>query len=540
MDTILGLGTSLALNLFYALLVTLVVGTTYVLGLCIYRLWFHPLARFPGPLAAKLTNCYGGYHAWKGDLHIDMWRCHEQYGDYVRYAPNRLLVNTNTGLKTIYAFSKDFQKSKVYNAMVHRAPNTLTLVDKKAHGRQRRIISQGFSDASLRGFEPTIMTHVDKLCNILASQARPSAWSANTSSGKPGWTIGQNMARWANYLTFDIMSDVVFGEAFELLEKPENRFVPECIEGSNVRTSVLVQAAELSTRRLDRYLFPQAILARNRFISFVSRLLKARMSAEPLKRRDVFSFLLGAKDPETQQSLSMAEIGAESTTLIVAGSDTSSTAIASLFFYLTRAPAAYARAVAEVRAAFPSSSSVHMGPALNSCAYLSACIDESLRLSPPAASSLWREVCTDRAVIDGRPLPAGVDVGTCIYSIHHNARYFPEPFAYKPDRWLATEDGTVGGQKAPSVLLAQSAYTPFSIGPRSCIGKGLARVELMLTMATVLKRFDVAAVTSEERRVGEGGVGRGVGRERVGEFQLYDHITCAKEGPLVQFREVAE
>ncbi|MCJ1316869.1 hypothetical protein MMC15_002190 [Xylographa vitiligo] len=419
--------------------------------------------------------------------------------------------------------------------MVHRAPNTLTLVDKKAHGRKRRIISQGLSDASLRGFEPTIMNHVNKLCNILASQAKPSTWSAGASSSKPGWTTGQNMARWANYLTFDIMSDVVFGEAFELLEKPDNRFVPECIEGSNVRTSVLVQAAELSTRRLDRHLFPQAILARNRFISFVSRLLKARMSAEPLKRRDVFSFLLSAKDPETQQSLSMAEIGAESTTLIVAGSDTSSTAIASLFFYLTRNPAAYARVVAEVRAAFPSSSSVHMGPALNSCTYLSACIDESLRLSPPAASALWREVCTDRAIIDGHALPAGVDVGTCIYSIHHNARYFPAPFAFQPERWLATEDGTL---KAPSVLLAQSAYTPFSIGPRSCIGKGLARVELMLTMASVLKRFDVAAVTSEERGVGEGGTGRGVGRERVGEFQLYDHVTCKKEGPVVQFQEV--
>ena len=345
-----------------------------------------------------------------------------------------------------------------------------------------------------------------------------------------------NIQYLANYLTFDIMSDVVFGEAFDLLEKPENRFVPECIEGSNVRTSVLVQAAELSTRRLDRYLFPQAILARNRFIGFVSRLLKARMSAAPLKRRDVFSFLLSAKDPETQQSLSMAEIGAESTTLIVAGSDTSSTAIASLFFYLTRNPAAYSRAVAEVRAAFPISSSVQMGPALNSCTYLSACIDESLRLSPPAASALWREVCTDRAIIDGHALPTGVDVGTCIYSIHHNARYFPAPFTFQPERWLATEDD--GAQKAPSVMLAQSAYTPFSIGPRSCIGKGLARVELMLTMASVLKRFDVAALTSEERRVGEGGQGGGIGRERVGEFQLYDHITCKKEGPVVQFREV--
>ena len=77
-----------------------ILGFVYVLGLCVYNLWFHPLAKYPGPFLAKITNLYGGYHAYKGDLHIDMSRCHEKYGNYVRYAPNRLLVNTNTGLKS--------------------------------------------------------------------------------------------------------------------------------------------------------------------------------------------------------------------------------------------------------------------------------------------------------------------------------------------------------------------------------------------------------------------------------------------------------
>ncbi len=70
-----------------------------VIGIIVYRLFFHPLARYPGPLLAKITNLYGGYHAWTGDLHIDMLRCHEKYGDHVRYATNRLLVSTQSGLK---------------------------------------------------------------------------------------------------------------------------------------------------------------------------------------------------------------------------------------------------------------------------------------------------------------------------------------------------------------------------------------------------------------------------------------------------------
>lgn len=123
----------------------------------------------------------------------------------------------------------------------------------------------------------------------------------------------------ANYLTFDIMSRIIFGESFDLIGSPKNREIVKCIEDSNVRTGVLSQAGELSTRRLDRWLFPQAIQGRNAFIRFVNILLKKRMSAKPLKRHDAFSFLLDAVDPETQQGFTPAEIGAESTTMIVAG-----------------------------------------------------------------------------------------------------------------------------------------------------------------------------------------------------------------------------
>lgn len=51
-----------------------------VLAVCIYRLTLHPYAKYPGPFLAKLTNAYSAYHAWKGDIHIDMHLCHEKYG----------------------------------------------------------------------------------------------------------------------------------------------------------------------------------------------------------------------------------------------------------------------------------------------------------------------------------------------------------------------------------------------------------------------------------------------------------------------------
>ena len=72
----------------------------YLVCCVIYNLYFHPLAKYPGPFLAKFTDLYAGYHAWKGDIHLDMWRCHQVYGDKVRYSPNRVHVNTVTGLKS--------------------------------------------------------------------------------------------------------------------------------------------------------------------------------------------------------------------------------------------------------------------------------------------------------------------------------------------------------------------------------------------------------------------------------------------------------
>jgi len=48
----------------------------------IYQLWFHPLAKYPGPFWARISNLYAAHHAWKGDLHLDMWRMHLKYGKY--------------------------------------------------------------------------------------------------------------------------------------------------------------------------------------------------------------------------------------------------------------------------------------------------------------------------------------------------------------------------------------------------------------------------------------------------------------------------
>lgn len=82
----------------------------------------------------------------------------------------------------IYGHGKNFQKSQKYAAMVHRAPNTLTVIDKKKHGKKRRVISQAFSDNTLKSYEGVILEQVQNLCDALreGSDGKPvpvGSWS---------------------------------------------------------------------------------------------------------------------------------------------------------------------------------------------------------------------------------------------------------------------------------------------------------------------------------------------------------------------------
>ena len=59
-----------------------------------------------------------------------------------------------------------------------------------------------------------------------------------------------------------------------------------------------------------------------------------------------------------------------------------------------------------------------------------------MRMNPVNGGTLWREVIHGGATIDGRPMPAGVDVGAGIYSIHHQEDYYPEVYEYRPEKWI--------------------------------------------------------------------------------------------------------
>ncbi|PWY91663.1 cytochrome P450, partial [Aspergillus sclerotioniger CBS 115572] len=494
----------------------------------VYLTLFHPLARYPGPLLARFTNLYSAYHAWTGDIHVDIYRCHKRYGDRVRYAPNRLLINTPAAVQDIYSHHAPVKKFQNYRVLAQQAPNTLTMQDKTQHSRRRRVLSQAFSARSLESWEPKIVAQLDRLSQVIRSHL-----ASMSSSEKPTeWTTSLDMARTCkslpssvfypdsfNHLTFDTMTSVSFDSHFDTLRTAEYRYVMEAIAASNIRLSVLLQAQELATANLDSWLFPASIAGRTQFVRFIRGLLGRRLRASGMSG-DLFAFLQQCKDPDTGEGLSLTELSTETATFIIAvGSDTTSTTMAAVCHYVTGSPRCYQRLVTEVRSTFASVADIRLGPALNSCVFLRACIDEALRLSPPGGSSLWREIEPGGAWIDGQWLPGGCEVGVGIYSIHHRAADWPDPFHFDPDRWVGESPGR--------------PYMPFSMGARNCIGKPLALAQVMLTMARLfwefdLRRGDEKDAEEEEKEEEE--------EEEEEEYVVADHVTAGGHGPMLCFR----
>ncbi len=253
---------------------------------------------------------------------------------------------------------------------------------------------------------------------------------------------------------------------------------------------------------------------------------------ESEQRQDMFWFLCDTKDDAGRPAYNESELHANANMLIVAGSDTTSTIMAALMFYLTRNPTVYKTLVNEICTKFSSAENITYGPELTSCVYLRACIDETMRIAPTGPSELPRLVRKGGATIAGHFYPEGTTVGYPGWANGHNEAFYGDSEIFRPQRWIPDDTNT-----QEDINALRAGFNPFSQGPGSCPGKNIAILELQIAIARTLRRFDVRKSTEGNSSLGEGSPTAQWGMRNKNIYQLEDVYIAARNGPMVQLRK---
>lgn len=439
-----------------------------------------------GPFFARLSGWPNWYHAARGDRHVWILRLHAKYGSAVRFSPNSMSFNTLSAVETIYS-SRDtcIGKGDWYQCVKDSAggfESTFTARDRTRHAQKRRILAHAFSERALRDYEPRIKVLTRRWLDYLAAEAGDRNRSVD-------------FAAWSNYLIFDILGDLCFGKDFGLTHSRRDRHVTELLPST---TRGWYMLGYHPWTHLLRYLLYKTSLktslgryfTRNnsKFREFCVASLMERMKRESMTNkelsdsRDMFHHLLNARDPETGQSFSKGDLGAESVLLMIAGTHTTSVAIAAIIFYLAREPSKLAKASAEIQNACVSMENPSYKD-LATLPYLRACINESLRLCPPTAGHLQREALGNGVNIDGCHYPKGTNLGVAAYAIQRNPDIWSDPDDFRPERWV-TDDGS-------SIKRSQPGLIAFSSGPLGCPGRQLAYMEMTFIIFMLVQRYDL-------------------------------------------------
>lgn len=212
-------------------------------------------------------------------------------------------------------------------------------------------------------------------------------------------------------------------------------------------------------------------------------------AAEPAgtkAQRSVFHDILSSsKIPQIEKS--PARLQSEGTMLVLAGTESTAKLLSTTHYHLLANPTMLSRVRTELS---PLSTSTVSATDLQRLPYLSACISEGNRLSFGLTGRNARIAPEEDLSYGGYTIPAGTSVSMATLCIHTNENIFPDPWKFYPDRWLG----------APGKALQKYQYG-FGKGARRCLGMELANAEVFLTLAAVLRGYDMALFETAEEDV---------------------------------------
>ncbi|KAK2008307.1 cytochrome P450 [Colletotrichum eremochloae] len=452
----------------------------------VYDAFISPLSKYPAPIYCHVSHLPVAWHMWRGTHAYWLDSLHQKYGHVVRVSPSELSYTDARAWKDVYGHSRAGKRGCAKNPRFYGPTKDLDNgtpgileADDVNHARFRRIFSHAFSPKALQEQEPIFQKYTTLLIQRLKEKM---------AGGSQGVF---DLLAWYNYTTFDVMADLTFGESLKLLETTV--YVPwiDAIFNS-LQAGVIFRSMRywpLFYRAL-RLAFGRKLREKRRVqFRYCAERVDKRLEKPPAETRpDMWSLVL--RHQEKEDYLTLPEMHTNASAFMIAGTETTATACGGLTYYLLKHPDVMEKLVKEIRTSFDSEQDITIDRMLR-LEYLQACLNEVLRIYPPSVTGFQRVTPPEGAEICGRFVPGRTSVYVSNYACFRSERNFKDPEKFIPERFLDTNGDYFQYDN-------RAALQPFSYGPRVCMGKHMAYVEMRMIMAKMLWNFDLKLCDENE------------------------------------------
>ncbi|PMD33323.1 cytochrome P450 [Hyaloscypha variabilis F] len=440
-----------------------------------YRLAFHRLRHFPGPLGAKLTKAYGLWMARNVKYIDELCKLHQTYGDVVRVGPNELSIRNVETLLAVNGPGSKCTKGTFYEPLSEQGEYALAVTRDKAHHKQRRQVwEKAFNSKSLKAYEPRVKSSVDDLLSQIAAH-----------EGKP-----MEVSHWALLFVFDVMGKVGFSEDWGAVK-----------DGRPNPILHLLEALFTPLGRLGRWIWPIGFFVdtglgnedREAFEAWSNKLLAVRQKEGREGSIDIATFLIESfhEAPNFKAGLHNQNLlNGEGQPVMIAATDTVSNSISWVFYHVARSASLQREIYQAIKPLFTQGDEAITHISLSQIPLLDAVINEAMRLHSSATVGGSRMTPSEGLQVGDLYIPGDVNVYIPPHALHLDERYFERATEFLPERWMT----------APKLIKDKRAFAPFTIGTYNCVGRQLALMELRYLLAYTVWNYEFAYAPGENGR----------------------------------------
>ncbi|KAB8342828.1 hypothetical protein FH972_022426 [Carpinus fangiana] len=450
----------------------------------IYTRFFH-LAHFRGPPWAPFSRFWISRTIASGDSAQIFVDVNKRYGRLARIGPNHLITDDPEFVRRILAARSHYVRGPWFDA-IRINPEEANIVSERDRGKHNHLryqMSAGYAGKEIDGLEDVMNERVADFVDRIDRN-----WISTAAKTKVF-----DIANRIQFFAVDMITHLCFGKPLGFVASDSDVF-------NFLRTiemqlpivqhfSVFLELNELLLRAvripfLKKYILPSAKDKSGiGVIMGISRnVIDERYAPGAKPKRDMLgSFMkhgLSANEAETEVSISL-----------VAGSDTTATAIRATLLSIISNPRVYARLQNEIDTAVAAGhlSSPIRDDEARRLPYLQACIKEGLRRFPPITQLRERVVPPEGDVYNGIHIPGGTFIGLNAWGLQLDAVYGDDPDVFRPERWLTDDADLV-------LRMTQVLELIFGHGTTKCLGAPIALMNLNKIFVELLRRFDIETI----------------------------------------------